>query len=62
MHRTIAVPVNLVYRHAMAIDATGANLAIGATTGGLWSLTVDGSHWNEVSRDLPPIAALAFGD
>jgi hypothetical protein len=27
---------DIVYRHAMAIDASGTRLAFGSTTGGLW--------------------------
>jgi photosystem II stability/assembly factor-like uncharacterized protein len=51
---------DLVYRHALAADASGSRLALGSTTGGLWISEDGGERWNCVSRDLPPIAVVRF--
>ena len=52
---------DLIYRHSVAIDATGDRLAIGSTTGGLWTTADGGDHWTTVSTQLPPIHAVRFG-
>jgi hypothetical protein len=49
-----------VYRHALAIDATGNRLAFGSTTGGLWVTEDQGDRWTAVSTNLPPIHAVTF--
>jgi photosystem II stability/assembly factor-like uncharacterized protein len=51
---------DLVYRHALDIDATGKQLAMGSTTGGLWVTQDGGDKWQMVSAHLPPIAAVRF--
>jgi len=51
---------DLVYRHALAVDATGRRLAIGSTTGNLWITEDAGDHWHHLAGHLPPVAALAF--
>jgi photosystem II stability/assembly factor-like uncharacterized protein len=51
---------DLVYRHALDIDATGERLAIGSTTGGLWISENRGDSWQCISAHLPPIAAVRF--
>lgn len=51
---------HLVYRHALDVDATGRVLAMGSTTGGLWVSADAGEHWQELSRDLPPLAMVRF--
>lgn len=51
---------DLVYRHALAVDASGERLAIGSTTGGLWVSEDRGEHWRCVCAHLPPIYALRF--
>lgn len=53
---------DLVYRHGLAIDATGAWLALGSTTGGLWVSGDQGDSWACLSAHLPPIHALCFAD
>jgi hypothetical protein len=50
----------LVYRHALAIDAGGERLAFGSTTGGLWVSEDQGESWAEVSHTLPPVHAVCF--
>lgn len=49
---------HLVYRHALAVSADGATLAMGSTTGGLWASEDAGETWHCISRDLPPIAVV----
>lgn len=52
---------DLVYRHGLAIDATGTRLAMGSTTGGLWTSEDSGEHWQQASAHLPPIYCVRFG-
>ena len=49
---------DLVYRHGLAVDATGEILAMGSTTGNLWVTEDQGDHWTAVSHHLPPIASI----
>jgi hypothetical protein len=51
---------DVVYRHALAIDGTGARLAFGSTTGGLWVSEDEGDTWETVTHTLPPIYAVRF--
>lgn len=51
---------DLVYRHALDIDASGERLAFGSTTGGLWVSENQGDAWREVTHTLPPIYAVSF--
>lgn len=51
---------DLVYRHALAIDATGDRLSFGSTTGGLWISEDQGDSWLCVTHTLPPIYAVHF--
>lgn len=51
---------DLIYRHGLAIDATGKRLAFGSTTGSLWTTDDQGDHWQAVSHHLPPIHAVCF--
>jgi hypothetical protein len=51
---------DLVYRHALVVDGSGARLAMGSTTGNLWTSGDGGQGWRLLSGTLPPIAALAF--
>lgn len=51
---------DVVYRHALALDATGNRLAMGSTTGGLWVSENQGDSWTAVSNTLPPIYAVRF--
>lgn len=52
---------DLVYRHALEIDASGERLAMGSTTGGLWTSEDGGDRWSEAGMRLPPIYAVRFG-
>jgi hypothetical protein len=51
---------DLVYRHALAVDGSGSRLAMGSTTGNLWTSTDAGESWRLLSAHMPPIAAVAF--
>ncbi|PMS15046.1 sialidase [Trinickia dabaoshanensis] len=51
---------DLVYRHGLAIDGSGTHLAMGSTTGGLWTSDDAGESWHELSSHLPPIYHVSF--
>ena len=51
---------DLIYRHALDVDATGDCLAMGSTTGSLWISENGGDDWLTVSQHLPPIYATRF--
>lgn len=52
---------DLVYRHALDVDQAGTALAMGSTTGNLWTSDDAGDRWGLVSAHLPPIHQVAFG-
>jgi len=51
---------DVVYRHALDLDAKGERLAFGSTTGGLWVSEDQGDNWITVSHTLPPVYAVRF--
>ena len=51
---------DLIYRHALVVDGSGERLAMGSTTGNLWTSADGGESWTLVSANLPPIAQVAF--
>lgn len=51
---------DLVYRHALDIDAAGETLAMGSTTGALWVGRDGGRTWHLLTAHLPPVAQVAF--
>lgn len=51
---------DLVYRHALDVDATGDRLAMGSTTGALWISDDQGDHFELINAHLPPIYAVRF--
>jgi hypothetical protein len=51
---------DLVFRHALDVDADGASLAFGSTTGSLWVSDDQGDSWQSVSEHLPPIYCVRF--
>jgi hypothetical protein len=51
---------HLVYRHSLDVANDRRTLAMSSTTGGLWVSANAGEHWQCISRDLPPVAALAW--
>ncbi len=52
---------DLVYRHGLAVDASGARLLMASTTGNLWASDDGGDRWAMVQAHLPPIYAVRFG-
>jgi len=52
---------DLVYRHGLAVDDSGARLAMGSTTGALWTSDDGGESWNLISAHLPPVYCVRFG-
>ena len=50
-----------MYRHGLAVDASGHRLMMGSTTGGLWASDDGGDRWATVAAHLPPIYAVRFG-
>ena len=51
---------DLVWRHALAVDATGERLAFGSTSGGLWVSEDGGDRWTAPEARLPPVAVVRF--
>jgi photosystem II stability/assembly factor-like uncharacterized protein len=53
---------DLVYRHGLAVDATGETLAFGSTSGGLWISEDGGDSWTMPDARLPPVTLVRFDD
>lgn len=51
---------DLVWRHALDVDASGERLAFGSTTGGLWTSGDGGDSWSALDARLPPVAVVRF--
>jgi hypothetical protein len=51
---------DLVYRHALDVDGTGQRLAVGSTTGSVWTSDDQGDSWQVVSHTLPPVYCVRF--
>jgi hypothetical protein len=51
---------DLIYRHGLEVDDEGERLAMGSTTGGLWTSADGGDHWAALEARLPPIYAVRF--
>lgn len=51
---------DLVWRHALAVDAGGDRLAFGSTSGGVWISEDGGDSWTMLEARLPPVAAVRF--
>lgn len=52
---------DLIYRHGLAVNATGETLAMGSTTGSLWVSENAGDDWLQLSAHLPPVYCLQIG-
>ena len=52
---------DLIYRHGLAVDATGERLAMGSTTGAVWTAEDGGESWQLFSAHLPPVYCVRFG-
>lgn len=55
-----AFAYDIVLRHALAVDATGSQLAFGSSTGGLWVSEDGGDRWSMVDARLPPVYTVAI--
>jgi len=53
---------DLVWRHALAVDATGEQLAFGSTSGGLWISEDAGESWTAPEARLPPVSVVRFAE
>ena len=53
---------DLVWRHALAVDRTGEQLAFGSTSGGVWISENGGDAWSMVDARLPPVAVTRFAE
>ena len=42
------------------MDETGNRLAMGSTTGSVWTSDDGGDSWHTVSSNLPPVYAVRF--
>jgi hypothetical protein len=51
---------DIVYRHALDVDAGGVRLLLGSTTGSLWASRDAGETWQTLAWHLPPIACVRF--
>jgi photosystem II stability/assembly factor-like uncharacterized protein len=51
---------DLVYRHGLEVDDSGECLAMGSTTGALWTSDNGGERWQLINAHLPPIYAVRF--
>jgi hypothetical protein len=51
---------DLVYRHALDVDASGTRVSMGSTTGHLWLSEDSGDHWALIAGHLPPITCVRF--
>ena len=46
---------DIVYRHSMDVDETGGQLAMGSTTGNVWTTDDAGDSWQRLDADLPMV-------
>lgn len=51
---------DIVFRHGLDNNATGAQLAMGSSTGGLWTSDNEGDDWQVISNTLPQIYTVRF--
>lgn len=51
---------DLVYRHALAVDAEGKALVMGSTTGSVWISENSGESWKQLSAHLPPVYVVSI--
>jgi len=51
---------DLVWRHGLAVDATGERLAFGSTSGGVWISEDSGESWSGLDARLPPVSVTRF--
>jgi len=51
---------DIVFRHALDVDASGERLAMGSSTGSLWISEDGGESWQTISNHLPQIYTVRF--
>ena len=51
---------DLIYRHGLEVAEDGRTLAMGSTTGNLWTSDDGGDTWDLVSAHLPPVYGVRF--
>lgn len=51
---------DLVYRHGLAVDASGNTLVFGTTTGNAWCSRDGGASWQLLSHTLPPVYGVSL--
>jgi hypothetical protein len=51
---------DIVFRHALDVDATGDRLIMGSSTGSLWISEDGGDSWESISAHLPQIYCARF--
>ncbi len=51
---------DIVFRHGLDVDDSGAHLVTGSSTGALWISDNDGDSWNCLSTHLPQIYCVRF--
>ena len=54
--------LDLTFRHALDVNATGDQLAFGSTTGSVWTSDDRGSSWAALTSILPPVYCVRFSD
>ena len=53
---------DIVFRHALDVDASGDKVAFGSTTGSLWISENQGDGWETFSTNLPPVYCVRFAE
>ena len=51
---------DIVFRHALDLDASSQCLVVGSTTGSLWISEDQGDSWTALSHHLPPVYCVRF--
>ncbi len=51
---------DIIYRHALDVDDSGHSLAMGSTTGNVWTTSNEGDTWHCVGHHFPPVYVVRF--
>jgi photosystem II stability/assembly factor-like uncharacterized protein len=52
---------DIIYRHGLDVDESGDCLAMGSTTGSVWTSEDGGERWERLPNNLPPVYCVRFG-
>jgi hypothetical protein len=52
---------DIIYRHGLDVDESGDCLAMGSTTGSVWTSEDGGERWVRLPNNLPPVYCVRFG-